>query len=336
MENGECCFIRCLSLSRLILVLQFLLVCLISATAQETRAVVRVAAETIARSDRLTLGDLAEVQAMNETFRERLRSVELGYAPNVGQVREIQRERILLSLAAAGIPAERISFDAPAVVRVRRLAQVIDQALAREAVERVALAELIAGGATARLVRLDLPPLIEAPSGSVEVRASTGAVRDLFAPFTVFIDVRVDGRLASRFAATALLEAHAPIVVAAKDVAAGNGASKEDFVIANRRLEKPLSAYLRDLNLARGMTLKRSVARDEALTTDALVADIIIRSGDTVRIVAQSSGNGWQIIVAGEARGAGRINERIPVRNKISGALVQARVIDEGLVQVEF
>ncbi|HWQ35103.1 MAG TPA: flagellar basal body P-ring formation chaperone FlgA [Blastocatellia bacterium] len=324
-----------------IIVLLALLACAGSGVAQESRPVVRVAAEVTARGERLTLGELAEVMAKDETARERLSAISLGYAPNVGAVREISRDRIALALAAAGFTSEAVQLEAPALVRIRRAAQVIEQTLIREAVERVALADLTGSGATARLVRLDLPALIEAPSGRVEVRASTGTVRDLFAPFTVFIEVWIDGRLTSRFSATAQVEAHAPVVVAARDVAAGTRARRDDFTILVRRLERPAASYIRDLNRLRGLTLRQAVARGEALVTEALTAEIIIRPGDAVRIIAQSEAADeksgcLQIVVEGEARGAGRIGERIPVRNKISGALLQAKVVDEGLVRVEF
>lgn len=318
-----------------------LFACVCGVAAQESRPLVRVAAEVTAQGERLTLGELAEVTAKDETARERLSAISLGYAPNVGAVREISRDRIALALAAAGFTSDAVQLEAPAVVRIRRAAQVIEQTMIREAVERVALADLTGSGATARLVRLDLPALIEAPSGRVEVRASTGTVRDLFAPFTVFIEVWIDGRLTNRFGATAQVEAHAPVVVAARDVAAGTRARRDDFTVLVRRLERPAASYIRDLNRLRGLTLRQAVARGAALTTEALTAEIIIRPGDAVRIIAQSDAADeksgcLQIVVEGEARGAGRIGERIPVRNKISGALLQAKVVDEGLVRVEF
>lgn len=309
--------------------------------AQDGRPLVRVAAEVTAQGELLTLGELAEVVAKNAETAAKLRAVSLGYAPNVGAVREIQRERIALAIAAAGFTAEAVRLESPAIIRIRRAAQAIEPGLIREAVERVTLAELLASGATARLVRLDLPAIIEAPAGRVEVRASTGTVRDLFAPFTVFVELWVDGRISNRFAVTAQLEAHAPVLVATKDLAAGTRARRDDFTMLVRRLERPATAYIRDLNRLRGLTLRRAVARGETLLAEALLADIIIKPGDAVRIMAESSGAGatggcLQIVVEGEARGAGRIGERIPVRNKISGALLQARIVDEGLVRVDF
>lgn len=308
--------------------------------AQDARPLVRVAAEVTAQGEHLALGELAEVIAKDAATAAKLRAVSLGYAPNVGAVREIQRERIALAIAAAGFTAEAVRLESPAVVRIRRAAQAIEPGLIRAAVERVTLAGLLADGATARLVRLDLPATIAAPAGRVEVRASTGAVRDLFAPFTVFVELWVDGRITNRFGVTAQLEAHAPVLVATKDLAAGTRAQHADFTLLVRRLERPVTAYIRDLNRLRGLTLRRAVARGETLLTEALLADIIIKPGDAVRIMAESSGaesSGCvQIVVAGEARGAGRIGDRIPVRNKVSGVLLQARIVDEGLVRVDF
>ncbi|MGH9903148.1 MAG: hypothetical protein ACRD68_15180, partial [Pyrinomonadaceae bacterium] len=62
----------------------------IHAEEKSAKFVVRVAAESVARAERLTLGDIADVRGGDEAANERLRGVALGFAPNVGAVRELQ------------------------------------------------------------------------------------------------------------------------------------------------------------------------------------------------------------------------------------------------------
>lgn len=312
-----------------------------TAAAQGSRPLIQVRSDVTVSSAQVTLGDLADVQATDETISARLRAVTLGYAPNVGLLRQIPREKIALAIAAAGFAVGTVQLESPAQVTVRRAAQTIDPARIQAEVERVTLAEFNAGGAMARLVKLDLPSAIAVPAGKVEIRAVPGTARNLFAPFQVFVELWVDGRITNRFAVTTLIEAHAPVLVAVRDVPANVRLQREDFRLAVRRLDKPVASYLRDPNQLRGMTLRAAIVRDEPLTTDALVAGIIIRPGDEVRILARSNSHTsdkgcLQIVVAGEARGAGRIGDLIAVRNKVSGVLIQAKVMDEGMVQVLF
>ncbi len=296
--------------------------------------VVRVAAETIARQDRLTLGDLAEVQGVEAEPIARLRAVSLGYAPNVGMTREIARERIALAIASAGFAEGSVKLVAPAVVLIRRAAQNVDSFLIRAAIEHATLDALNASGATARLSKLELPANVEAPAGQLEIRASAGQVRDVFSPFTVFVELWQEGHVVKRFNAIAQVEAFAPVLVVAREIAANTRLRSESFKTEVKRLERPLNQYVTDPAALRGMAVRRAMARGEAITTDAINSEIVVRPGDQVRIIGQSGA--LQLIVTGEARAAGRIGDRIQVKNSQSGAMLQAIVADEGVVRIRF
>ncbi len=298
------------------------------------RVVVQMVAKTIAQQDRLTLGDLAEVRAEEPETVARLRAVSLGYAPNVGMTREIARERIALAIAAAGFAEGTVQLEAPAVILIRRAAQVVDLLLLREAIEHATLAAFNASGATARLSKLELPATVEAPAGQLEIRASAGQARDVFAPFTVFVELWQEGRVVKRFNATAQVEAFAPVLVAAREIAANTRLRQDSFKTEVKRLQRPLNHYVTDSERLRGMAVRRALARGEAITTDAINSEIVVRPGDQVRIIGQSGA--LQLIVTGEARAAGRIGDRIQVKNSQSGALLQAVVTDEGVVRIRF
>lgn len=299
-----------------------------------TQPVVQVSATVIAQQDRLTLGDIAEVRSEETESMARLRAVSLGYAPNVGMTREIPRDRIALAIAAAGFPNGSVRLDAPAAVLVRRATQMVDGFLIQEAIEHATLDELNASGATARLSRLELPPMIEAPAGPIEIRASAGQVHDVFSPFTVFVELWQEGRIVKRFNATAQVEAHAPILVAAGEISANTRLRSDTFKVEVKRLEKPMSHYITDPERLRGMAVRRSFARGEAITADSINSEIVVRPGDQVKIIGQSGT--LQLIVTGEARAAGRIGDRIQVKNSQSGVLLQAVVADEGVVRIRF
>jgi flagella basal body P-ring formation protein FlgA len=313
--------------------LALVMLCVVFANAKAQPAV-RVAAETIAQQDRLTLGDIANVAADNAETASRLRAISLGYAPNVGVTREIMRDRIALAIAAAGFAAGTVRLEAPAVARIRRAAQIVAPDLVRAAIEHATLDELDASGATARLARLELPANIEAPAGQLEIRASAGPARDLFVPFTVFVELWQEGRVVKRFNATAQVEAHAPILVAVREIAENTRLRQESFKLEVKRLERPLNQYVTDPERLRGTAVRRALARGEALTTDAISAEIVVRPGDQVKIIGQSGA--LQLMVTGEARAAGRIGDRIQVKNVQSGALLQAVVADEGIVRIRF
>lgn len=299
---------------------------------------IKVRPEVVATQSRVALGDLAQLETASTEISERLRGISLGYAPAVGMVREIPRNRIELAINAAGFREGSYRLDSPELVVVRRASQLVDPALVREAIEKAALTDLTAAGATARLVRCELPSSIEAPAGNIEVRASIGTVKDLFSDFTVFVELRQEGVVVRRLNATSRVEAYAPVLVAQRDIPANTRLRSEGYKIEVRRLDQPLNWYLTDPGRTKGMSLRRAVARGDVISLDLLVADIVIKPGDIVRINAESgSGSAaLHLTVQGEARSAGRIGDRIQVRNKQSGVVLQAEVVDEGVVRIRF
>lgn len=299
-----------------------------------TRATVRVNAESTARSDSLTLGDIADVQTNESQLAIQLRAIALGYAPQVGAVRELTKRQIALAITAAGFSQEAIDMEAPAITLVRRQAQSVDPVLVRQVVERSLVATLHAAGATAGLTRLDLPANLEVPTGLVEVRASVAAARNLFSPFPVSIEFWVDGRLFRRLTATAQAQAFAPVLVAARDLGAKTRLREGDFKVAVKPLERNPALYFSEPTRLRGASLVHSLAGGEAITAEVLVADIVVKPGDPVRIIGQSGA--LSILVIGEARASGHVGDRIQVKNLQSGLLFQAVIVDEGVVSVRF
>ncbi len=298
------------------------------------KAVIHVSAETTIENDRVTLGDIAEISGANEEAKNRLKMVSLGYAPNVGMTREIFKDKILLAIAAAGFSKNDFALDAPAKIFVRRTAQIVGQNLLREAVEKAVLTNFQRENISAKIVRLDLPSDIQISSGKVEVRANPINAGNFFLPFSVSLEIRVDEKIVRRASATVQVEASAEILVAAKDLISGAKIAESDVKKEIRRLEKPLNSYLRDASKLRGAILTNNLSGGAEITIDAVAAGYVIRGGDLVRIVGESGK--MQIIINGEARSSGKIGDRIAVKNSQSGTILQAVVVDEGLVKVLF
>lgn len=307
--------------------------CGVSVFAQ-SKAVIRISAETAIENDRVTLGDISAISGVNEEAKNRLKMISLGYAPNVGMTREIFKDKILLSIAAAGFAKTDFALDAPAQIFVRRTAQTVGQNLFREAVEKAVLANFQNENIAAKIVRLDLPSDIQIPSGKVEVRVNRLNAGNFFLPFSAALEIRVDEKIVRRAAATVQVEASAEVLVAAKDLVSGAKIAETDVKKEIRRLEKPLNSYLRDASKLRGTILTKNLSGGAEITSDAVAAGYVIRGGDLVRIVGESGK--MQIIINGEARSSGKIGDRIAVKNSQSGTILQATVVDEGLVKVLF
>ncbi len=297
--------------------------------AAQTR--ISISAESKVKNEIITLGDIAEISGKDA---EKLKKISLGYAPNIGLTREIPRGRISLAINAAGFSAKDFSLNSPPVIRIKRIGQQIDQNLIRETIEKAIFAQFAESRIELKIIRLDLPENIDTPVGNVEIRTTLLNIANPFAPFSLPVEIRVNDKLFRRLAVNVELEAFAEILVAGSDLAVNSKLTQSDVRLEKRRLEKSLSNYLRDAEKLRGIFLIRNLSNGAEITTDSFAASVVIKSGDLVRIVGQSGK--MQIIVNGEARTSGKIGDRIAVKNLQSNAIIQATVIDEGLVKVFF
>lgn len=301
----------------------------------QTSAAIRILPQTQIENDTIRLGDIAKISGAGDEVVQRLKTISLGYAPNVGSIREIERAKIELAIRAAGFAAADVRLEMPSRILIKRGGQKVGAELLREAVETAILPNFSASGAKAQIVRLDLPESIEIPAGKVSIKASApNFIGNLTAPFSVPLEIRVDERVVKRLNATVNIEVSAIVFVAAKNLVSGANLSEADVQPENRRLEKMPSNYFRDRKNLRGAVLLKNLAAGAEITRDAVVAGIVVKTGDLIRIVGESGKT--KIIIAGEARASGRVGDRIPVKNLQSNAVLQAVVVDEGVVQVRF
>lgn len=295
------------------------------------KTTVRVAAESIVDGERVSLGQISSVSG-DAALTEKISKISLGYSPNIGATREIRREHIEMAIAAAGIARSEVILTAPASVIVRRSGQELKNSTVRKAVETELLSKFRTNDIDTRLVRLDVPSNFHIPNGIVDLHVNSSSVRNFFSPFSLPVEVRVDGKLVRSFAVTAEIEAFANVLVTAREMPAGASVTESDVRLETFRLSRPASAYIRDAETLRGVALTRETATGTPLTSDMLASVAVVKPGDPVRI--EASAGGVKIVVNGEAKAAGRIGDRISVKNIQSGTLLQAYVVDKGLVKV--
>lgn len=299
----------------------------------QNKETIRVFAETTVDIDVVKLGDIASIDGESDKI-VKFKTVSLGYAPNVGMLREISREQINLAISAAGFSENEFILDAPQKILIRRAGQMLSQDQFRNTIEKFLTAKFSNDKISAKILRIDLPENIQLPKGTVEIRPNFSTVSNYFQSFSLPIELRVDGKILRRISANVEIEAFTEIFVAAKDLSANQKISESDVRIEKRRITKPITNYLREPEKLRGLMLIKNVPNGSEITLDSFVSSVVIKSGDPVRVEAQSGK--LKIVINGEARASGKIGDRIAVKNLQSGSILQAIVVDEGLVRILF
>jgi len=299
----------------------------------QSKPVISVRAESTVEKERITLGDISEITGGVEVVR--LSALSLGYAPNTGASREITRGQIVMALSAAGFPEADVTLNSPIKATIRRAGQTVSNEQVREAVEKAVFSALAVDKIEARITRLDIPENIRIPAGKLEVRANfSNNIRNPFARFSLPMEIRVDDRLIRTFAAGVEIESFADVLVAAKDMPVNTRITEADVKFERKRLVRPLASYLLDTARLRGAVLIRNIAAGTEITSDTFAAGVVVKYGDTLSLQAVSGS--IKLIIVAEARGSGKIGDRIAVKNLQSGAILQAVVTDEGHARVAF
>jgi flagellar basal body P-ring formation protein FlgA len=120
----------------------------------------------------------------------------------------------------------------------------------------------------------------------------------------------------------------AEVLVMTQPVNTGQAVSDSDVQLQRRDISQTLDALS---TLDTGLAARTSLKPGQVLQKRLLVAAVLVRRGDAVRILA--SRDGVRVEGQGEALDSGARQGLIRVRNINSGRIIQARVLDVGMVE---
>jgi len=122
------------------------------------------------------------------------------------------------------------------------------------------------------------------------------------------------------------------VLILNRGIAAGEVLGAADIGTAQRDAARIAGAVLADPAAAIGRVARRPLQAGSLLAATDLVAERLIRRGDTVALVSRSGG--VEVRVAGRALGDAGENERVSVENQSSRRVVQGTVAANGDVLV--
>lgn len=122
----------------------------------------------------------------------------------------------------------------------------------------------------------------------------------------------------------------AEVLVAATALPAGRPISAADLAVERRDVGTAPDA-LSDPEAVVGQTSRRSLRVGQVLQKPMLGAPLLVRRGDSVRILARTGP--VEVSSAGEALEAGHGGDTIRVRNAATGRVIRARVTGSGTVE---
>ena len=149
------------------------------------------------------------------------------------------------------------------------------------------------------------------PGARIQMRVTVGVSCSTGSGWTVYVPVNV--------------ESEAAVLVLREGANRDAHLTIADVEIRRQRLPGLSSFYISDATSLRGRHVKRSIPAGTLLTTDILVPDLLVRRGQQVMLISNTSG--IEVRAAGKALSEGGASDRVKVQN-----LGSLRVI-EGVVE---
>jgi flagella basal body P-ring formation protein FlgA len=282
----------------------------------------------------ILLGRIAGIDGHDTLLVQKLNSIVVARAPLPGASRTLGKQTFLMRLKQNGIDLTQLALHIPAKVVVTRNYIEISQEKIKILVSDYIQKNILKDHADGSIKDIQVADSLKLPNGRITFKIIPPRNRDLLGkiPFSVHFDV--NGKLYKRVWATATVEVLAEVVITKKPVGRHKPITEDDIELLKMDLAKLPSGVITDPEAVLGKRTRRAVGAKTVLRADLVESPPLVKRGDVVVIIAETSG--LKITALGQAKKKGRLGESIPVMNYDSKKILYARVLDSSTVKVEF
>ena len=282
----------------------------------------------------ILLGKIAGIEGHDPLLVQKLSSIVVARAPLPGESRTLGKKAFKLRLKQNGINLSQLALQIPAKVVVTRNYIQISREKIKILVSDYIQKNIIKNNADGSIKDIQVADSLQLPNGRITFKVIPPRNRDLLGkiPFSVHFDV--NGKFYKRVWATATVEVLAEVVITKKPLGRHKPITEDDIELLKMDLAKLPSGVITDPEAVLGKRTKRAIGAKTVLRADQVELPPLVKRGDVVVIIAESSG--LKITAMGQVKKKGRLGESIPVMNYDSKKILYGRVLDSSTVKVEF
>jgi flagella basal body P-ring formation protein FlgA len=283
------------------------------------------------KGDRIILGEIGRIDSTEPAFDDvvgRLRTIDLGAAPAPMVRTSIPGIKILETIEQAGIPRDALSYSIPQAVTIERAGRQISNEEVISAVKNLLVRDQ-GMDIQVREVSWSTPYVV--PMGATELsierlgQPSSGRM-----PIRVSVDV--DGALATRFLATALVDDWRAVPVVNRTLERGELISDGDISVVRMNMsDQPADLADNDKTVV-GKRTKLRISAGAPVRLSQIDVPPAVAKGEKAVMLFEAAG--LKVTAVGIALEDGVAGEDMNLKNETSGKIVRARVIGQSLVKV--
>ncbi|HID29756.1 MAG TPA: flagellar basal body P-ring formation protein FlgA [Desulfobacterales bacterium] len=299
----------------------------------DPRAYIAVKKEAWIKGEKVYLKDIAAIEGPVR-LREGLAAICLGHAPAPAKQRifkgswiesKIRSRKCLPADAAVRVPESVVIGRTWQSIREKRFLSIFNGYIAsqlktREADFRVSRFKVIGNGSL--------------PEGEIKVQPVRQADARLLGHVSLTAIVRVDGKIERRVVLSGWVDRFEDVVCTTRSLTRSRIITEDDLGTTRRNISRLPHNVLASTQDVIGKRLKQTLKADAVLLANMVEKPPLIKRGDRVTIVAESST--LLITALGVAQTKGGIGDQVRVKNCMNKKEVIARIVDASTVKVKF
>jgi flagella basal body P-ring formation protein FlgA len=299
----------------------------------ENQSHVTVNHQAWVKGEKVYLKDIASIAGPPRVC-ERLGTVFLAYAPRPGGHKTLHGSWIAGKVRSKGWLPANVVLNIPEVVTIGRTSQTIpEENFLRQYTDYLAQ-ELKVPEDDFRVSRFRVVGNGPVPEGKLRIELVDQAGGKRMGHVSLSAIVRVEGKIERRIVLTGWVDRFEEVVCTARPLERHAILAEEDLTLERRNVSKLPANVLKTVEDVAGTRLKHGLRAGSVLLANTIENPPLIKKGDRVTIMAESSN--LMVTAVGIAQSRGSAGDQIRVTNSMGKKEIIARVVDGSTVTVDF
>lgn len=286
--------------------------------------------------DVIHLGQIARIRGDDPALIQRLERIVIARAPLPGKSRPINENYIRLRLKQEKIDLSQIRLEAPpkGIEVIRGFVEITKEDIKR-AVSDFIYASIPWDREKVKIRNVRVRDNVILPRGKITYSVEPLKNTDFKGSVPLPLHFKVNGSFQKRILVTADIEVLAEVVVTKRPLRRHRRITEDDIEIREKNLAGLPSNIILDYEEVLGKRAKRNIGANRVLRSDLIEFPPLVKRGDVVLIIAESSG--LRITALGMVKQReGRRGEMIRIENIDTKKSLYGRVLDAKTVKVDF
>jgi flagella basal body P-ring formation protein FlgA len=309
----------------------FLAICLHSNVLAQHLVSVTIPQKVWVSQPRIYLKDIATINAPAH-LSEKVASLYLTYAPKPGKSKFVKGEWIHSRIRALNF-YDQIHTTIPEKVEIIRASQIISQEDYLNYFSDY-IAKHIGPNVRFEISRFQVKGDTPLPVGQLTVNVQHQTSVNLRGYVSLTVSILIDDQFVQRVGMSGWIDRFEDIVCAARPLARHQVILRKDIQLYTRNVSKIKDTYYTRIEDVIGKQIQRKAGNGEIIFSSMIEIPPLIYKGDKVTIIAES--RALLIKTTGIALSDGYAGEQIRVKNTMSNKVIQANVVNQNTVKVQY